>query len=85
MVSKFSFKLDKNLSPRSKAQEAINEINYGVSELIDMRMDIANSMEQIDDLDDEEEDDDRIVEEPLEESPCDNRRMIDIKGFNIKA
>ena len=58
---KFSFKLDKNLSPRSKAQQAINEINYGVSELIDMRMDIANTMEKITDEEDDDEDD-RIIE-----------------------
>lgn len=57
---KFSFKIDKNLSPRSNAQKAINEINYGVSELIDMRMDIADTMEIMDEEDDD--DDDRIIE-----------------------
>ena len=49
-----------------------------------MRMDIANTMERITDEEDDD-DQDRIIEQPLEESPNENRRMTDIKGLNIKA
>ena len=68
--------MDIGLSPRSNAQKAINEINYGVSELIDMRMDIAHTMEEVDNS---------IQEEAFEESPNENRRIVEFKDFNIKT
>lgn len=47
MVNKINLKNDSTKSVARSIQSAINDINYGVAELIDMRMDIAEKVGNI--------------------------------------
>jgi hypothetical protein len=67
-------------SPRSLAQDAINEINYGVVELIGLRMNMNEEMEKA--LEPMAE-----QEEEFEDSPTGSHRYLVIdtaRAFNIR-
>lgn len=68
--------LENSLSPRRKAQEAINEINYGVSELIDIRMNITENVQKMTTFE--------IQEAAVEESANEKDRMKDVADFAIQ-
>lgn len=81
-VSKQTSKAGSSLSPKSLslAQSTINEINYGVAELIDMRMEITEKValaRRNTNFD--------IEEEPNEESPSIlDRKHIEVGVFQIE-